>query len=1661
MSSSSFYSQAGNFIDAVQGGVSPRTGLFSISLPLMNLRSADLTGPALALALRYSPLSSADQGFGRGFSLNLTRYDISGRRLHLSTGEAYPVSSSGNEVRQHKFRNFTLEHTDGLISRVIHKSGLVETLARFGSVAYTTQIADPSGRVLHLQWKLEQTLARLSQIFEIKNGKRHILCQVKYPEANTPATTFTLLPDDASSGFDMVFTFGDGVLQGVTSYADTPERTWTFTYDKLNPFITKWQPGFLTGMTSPTGLTESVVYPSTYGMTFPDGVGLAPLPCVTRHDVDPGGGQPVVTTLWEWTEENYLGKNAPGRDFSRWQPDTDLMLDILSPDYVYGSTAKILDAAGRRVVSSVTRRYNNFHQQLSESTLRDGKNHTVTTAYYARSGATMPEQPPQYLLPQSQTETWQDNSGSRKRVTRWLFDSQGNLIREWAPDGTRTTFIYYHAQGEKGCPADPHGFTRYLKRKTVTPPHITGKEVPVTSKHYWKKLSSLAGNGYAVVASKVVDITGSVRSEMTRSYYTDVSDGLLYGREKQRKTTLTPDTEKASGVSYTRTEAFTCERRSDGLLQSATLTAHDGLSVTRSTLRHPVLGLLLSETDAQGVQVVWTYDKTGRVLTRIMSPGTPYEQRSAWAYAIESSGPVTTETDAAGNQVRTRFDGAGREIKRERLDIDSTKKWFEVSSKNYVTTGEVITSTASDWLTAEPAEQYIIRTGFTYNGWGNLQDTSSSDSVLVRQYHDPVKLTQTVFAKGSAGGKTLDTSTSLTGLDERSYLPQYEKVIGSTFKAGRSFEWDGAGQLRQVTDENGRTTQYTYDVLGRVLTQTLPDGTVVSRTYAPHLTGNQVTGISVTGKDTDGQIKIWQPGTQTFDGLGRLAERVSGGRTTVCSYDGASPVPSAITLPSGKKVSYAYIPELGNVVSSVTADSVTQTFHYNPATGALLAAGEGNTSTEYTLSPSGRLKTEKFTQADTTREAGYLRTLAGAVNRYRDIAGKETKYTRDSAGRLKKTADADLTTDLQYDLLGRLSAYTVTDPATKVSYTTTLTYDDAGREVSRTLTDGTASHTLTVTQDWTLNSLLAERITQWGGMTVRKETCFYDIRNRLSSYKVLGSRLPQDAYGKEIKAQTYQYDALNNLTTVTTTLADNGSDTATCHYGNSADPMQLTSVTHTHDSYPRTVTLKYDAAGCMTLDEAGRILVYDAPGRLVSVSGNGVSGGYGYDALNQLVSQNVGLTDTRQLYYRGGERVNETRMQENKEVRLIKSGHACVGVRDGDSLTLTAGDHHDSLVWSRDVSQGDAELYGWSPYGSGQATDSLPGFNGEQVDPVSGTYHLGNGYRAYSPVLMRFTCPDSLSPFGGGGINPYAYCAGDPMNLTDPSGHLGQPDYFGGMLMAAATIAGLAAALLSGGLAIAAAGGVMAAVGAASTTMLVAGGMGVASDVTALAGIALADSHPEASSALGWASLAAVLAGMGGTAGRTLWSSSGAGKKALPLRLRGGGSEEEFLQVKAFHLLRNKKNSGADIRLIPDSGYVNNYAGTGEPLIAIHGSSGGQTHYTELWSISGSPNYNSKVLQINTGDIKLIVDHIRDRFGIDLYSINKPLYLMSCHAGGAGGIAQKLANLINTPVRAFGDANTIIYAPSNLRKYWFKGVERKIIDAVTGSILSPITYYPQ
>ena len=100
---------------------------------------------------------------------------------------------------------------------------------------------------------------------------------------------------------------------------------------------------------------------------------------------------------------------------------------------------------------------------------------------------------------------------------------------------------------------------------------------------------------------------------------------------------------------------------------------------------------------------------------------------------------------------------------------------------------------------------------------------------------------------------------------------------------------------------------------------------------------------------------------------------------------------------------------------------------------------------------------------------------------------------------------------------------------------------------------------------------------------------------------------------------------------------------------------------------------------------------------------------------------------------------------------------------------LTAVNSQNSIVNSshRDRIQSlSYTAYGYS------LINGILGYTGQPCDRLTNHYLLGNGYRAYSCILMRFLSPDTLSPFGKGGRNTYAYCEGDPTNNVDPSGHM-------------------------------------------------------------------------------------------------------------------------------------------------------------------------------------------------------------------------------------------------------------------------------------------------
>lgn len=128
--------------------------------------------------------------------------------------------------------------------------------------------------------------------------------------------------------------------------------------------------------------------------------------------------------------------------------------------------------------------------------------------------------------------------------------------------------------------------------------------------------------------------------------------------------------------------------------------------------------------------------------------------------------------------------------------------------------------------------------------------------------------------------------------------------------------------------------------------------------------------------------------------------------------------------------------------------------------------------------------------------------------------------------------------------------------------------------------------------------------------------------------------------------------------------------------------------------------------------------------------------------------------------------INRSIVQHNEQLLALTETQGNIR-----QATLVATDQQRSVLQA--LAADESQFFAYSPYGhrpTGGGLLSLLGFNGERPDPVTGHYLLGNGHRAFNPVLMRFSSPDKLSPFGEGGLNTYTYCSGDPINRSDPNG---------------------------------------------------------------------------------------------------------------------------------------------------------------------------------------------------------------------------------------------------------------------------------------------------
>lgn len=185
----------------------------------------------------------------------------------------------------------------------------------------------------------------------------------------------------------------------------------------------------------------------------------------------------------------------------------------------------------------------------------------------------------------------------------------------------------------------------------------------------------------------------------------------------------------------------------------------------------------------------------------------------------------------------------------------------------------------------------------------------------------------------------------------------------------------------------------------------------------------------------------------------------------------------------------------------------------------------------------------------------------------------------------------------------------------------------------------------------------------------------------------------------------------------------------------------------------------------------------------------------------------------------------------------------------------------------------------------------ITGYNGMRTDTLTGHQYLGNGYRGYSPSLFRFVSHDNWSPFGAGGLNGYAYCNGDPVDLDDPSGHLSWQNGLGIGL----GVLGLLGTAFTAGTSLAVLGYLSVGLAAASGGALVA-------DVSGIMSVATTDHHPGVSGVLGWLSLAMGIITLGAGAGPEIASVAGKLDQALGGWLQGSLSFISKIERRGRHI---------------------------------------------------------------------------------------------------------------------------------------------------------------
>lgn len=612
-----------------------------------------------------------------------------------------------------------------------------------------------------------------------------------------------------------------------------------------------------------------------------------------------------------------------------------------------------------------------------------------------------------------------------------------------------------------------------------------------------------------------------------------------------------------------------------------------------------------------------------------------------------------------------------------------------------------------------------------------------------------------------------------------------------------------------MKDQTVKTREWTttWDDLDRPLSRTQPDQSVITWSYQG--VSSVPTSVSIKAKGKPSQLL----GNQTLKGSGNQGDVVTGqviGAKNGLAY---SEQAGKVTEPDGKKF---YTKETDNRVEwyaqgkDDSKGTLLAAFNFNKLTQSLKAErpAQGTQQSKVTsedLTPLllGAWHFNRTVHAQQQRQEALV-SLRGQVQRAKHANGVSSQAWSGPQGQCDRVVRGSLEYWYEYTALGQCQRMTVRDLNTGRTMVVSYTYDKLGNEVERLyrLDDQTKTRYV---QTWSSIGQLTSKVLFRDGQSTpaRTETFIYytsvnGTRDELQKWTVeaTSGNEVKDTQGHTIKEQRYKYDALGNLTECSTTRVNGDVEQLTYAYDSdhpTRRTQQSTQLTPKggQPGTARLLTYTYDDGGRLTLNERDQALAYSDTGRLRSVTEKGQptpSTYYEYDENDCLISQWIAADNQRRvLAYTGDVLCGETWLdKEGKVVRsLTLDEHAGVVIKNRQGTAETqlfvlgdpqqaGGDEywvdakgawqHRSLAFTP---------WGEAPLASIQAMLSGLGRDGQRLDPATGCAHLGNGYRVYDPRHRAFYQRDSWSPFGAGGLNDRAYCAGgDPVNWHDPSGHI-------------------------------------------------------------------------------------------------------------------------------------------------------------------------------------------------------------------------------------------------------------------------------------------------